>query len=43
MTIKRLIIVLGNIFFKRKKAMIGTWNQDSKGRSLIINGEIAFF
>jgi hypothetical protein len=40
---KRLIIVLGNIFFKSKKVMTGTWRQDSKGRSLIINGEIAFF
>jgi len=40
MIIKRLIIVVGNIFFKSKKAMIGTWSQD---RSLIINGEIAFF
>jgi hypothetical protein len=43
MIIKCLIIVLGNIFFKSKKAMTGTWSQDSKGRSLIINGEIAFF
>jgi len=40
-----MIIFLYKISFKKffKKSMINTWGQDRKNRSLVTNGEIAFF